>query len=137
MLLATRSITINADAFVNGQTEVSFTEVPQLQAVPGNMPRIRAIQALHDGLLSKFNGLTLCSSSDLTTLTIRLVDRSDEQKFEDVPLTAMLRASNGGFYYEIANIDIDITRSKIILQDGNRTAGEVVALEVIYDYYAN
>lgn len=134
-MIANRSITIAADPFVNGQTEIGFTVVPQLKAVPGNMPRIKAIAVLSDALLTKFNGATVCSATDLTTLTLKLVDRNDVEKFEDIPATSLLRASNGGFYYEVADIDIDFARCKVILQDGNRTAAEIFVLEVIYDLY--
>jgi hypothetical protein len=46
-------------------------------------------------------------AADLLCYTCRLVNRKDETLFEDIALTSMLRASNGGFYFEIDNLDID------------------------------
>ncbi len=136
-MIATRSITFASDPFVNNVTEVGFTVIPQFKDIRGNVPRFKAIQVLNVDLLAKFNGQTLCSAADLVTLTIQIRDRNDDTKFEDIPLTAMLRGSNGGFYYEIDNLDIDFASTKIILQNGNRTAGQVVAFEGIYDYFTN
>ena len=132
-MIAEQSITIKTDPYLAGQTIYRFNVPDQIKSVIGAVTRIKGLAVLHDGLLSKFESQTLMSAANLLGLTLRLVDTKDMVKFEDLAATSLLRAANGGFYFEMDNIDIDFQRCELYVQDTTGlTAGEIFCLEVIY-----
>lgn len=138
MTVARRAILVRTEPFATNQSIYRFVVPDVLKSVTGAITRIKALAVIHEGLLLKYESLTLLDAADVLCYTLRLVDRGDKTKFEDIPLSSLLRASNGGFYFEIDNLDIELQRCTVEVQDTTGlTVGEILCLEVIYDIYPN
>lgn len=134
MTVAKRAILVPSDPFAATQSIYKFVVPDVLKNIPGAVTRIKALAVIHEGLLLKYQSLTLLDAADVLCYTLKLVDRKDITRFEDIPLSSLLRASNGGFYFEIDNLDIDLQRCTLEVQDATGlTVGDIVCLEVIYD----
>lgn len=134
MLQVQNSITIRTLPFATGQTVLSFADTPELKSGADGVRRWKGLQVFGETELAKFDGLTLLDDADLDQSVLRLYNRKGDLKVQDLPLTALLRASNGGYYYELADLDIDLAQCQIIIQDSTGYAvDEIICFEVIYD----
>lgn len=133
MLRVNKSITVSTQKWQTGGTLLKFDNTPDLKTGADGVRRYQAIQIFGATELISFNGNTVLANSLLDQAVLRLYTNDGTIKVQDLPLNALLRSSNGGYYYELADLDIDLAQCEIVIQDTTGfTANYVWAMEVIY-----
>jgi hypothetical protein len=133
MLRVNKSITVSTKKWQTGQTLMKFEETPDLKSGADGVRRWQALQIFGATELAIFNGNTVLADSLLDQAVLRLYSNDGTIKVQDLPLNALLRGSNGGYYYELQDLDIDLAQCEIVIQDATGfTANYVWAIEVIY-----
>lgn len=133
MIKTKNSILLKTLAFVANQTQLYFDVPAELKNLNGQRVKTKALQIFNSSTLPVIDGSTVFSSSDILNLTLTLVNLNKTPIVVDLPLASLQRSSNGGFYYEIDDLEIDYASSYLTVQQSTGlSAGEVAAFEVIY-----
>jgi hypothetical protein len=129
-----KSSLISTVPFVVGTTQIKFDVPAELKQTGLQKVVVKAIQVFTTSTLAAINGLTPFTAADLLNLTLNLTLVNRKNVIVDLPTVALLRASNGGFYYPLDNLEVDWDKSYVKVQLATGlSAGEVLPIEVVFD----
>ncbi len=132
--VVTRSCLINTDpAYAAADKIISFVVPERLKQISLQENYVQALQIFTTTNLAAYNQLIPFTAANIIKCTIQLATKGPDFRLIDVPLSAFVRSSNGGFYYLLDNLKLDWTQCKIKVQDvTGQVAGSVCVFEVVY-----
>lgn len=107
-----------------------FADVPEISK--GNI-KLYGIEVFNADLMSVApSGLSVVAASDVPSLSITLVTKTNEKRQENMPYYGLIRSNNGGFITLLDNIQIDLTKCYMGINAAGGLAVNQVGLAMLY-----